>query len=274
MNSSYIFEYLKKRVPAKDIPITWDDTGYTSDSFNTWANDPSFTGWQDEHDTEKQTRVIAQLLNFKRGETLLDLCCGYGRHSLVFAEKHDLTVTGIDISPGLINAAKRFAAEKKLNITFKNKHATEISGSSIFNNVMVIDNSFSLIAPEKTPLVLKKTHQALKPGGGLFLDLDNKPFNNRHGIYATHWSQYPGGIILQEVYFYRDTSIEVCCDINFKKDTNKVDEFIMFKRIYSPEEIKTLLKENGFQVTGIYGGWDLTRLDEKSHKMILTGVKI
>jgi SAM-dependent methyltransferase len=138
---------------------------------------------------------------------------------------------------------------------------------------MIADNSFSLIAPEKAPLVLKKIHQALKPGGGLFLDLDNKPFNNRHGIYATHWHKYSGGFILQEIYFHEDTSVEVCCDIDFKKDANAPDEFIMFKRLYAPEEIKQLLTDNGFKVTGVYGGWDLMPLEEKSRKMIFTAVK-
>lgn len=273
MNINDITEYLTKRLPIQQIPITWDDTGYTSESFNAWANDPSFTGWQDEHDTEKQTGVIARLLNFERGETLLDLCCGYGRHSLTFAEKYGLTVTGIDISPGLINAAKRFAAEKKLNISFKKKHATELSSKSVFNHVMIADNSLSLIAPEKVPLVIKKIHKALKPGGRLFLDLDNKPFNCRHGIYGTHWHKYPNGFVLQEIYFHEDTSIEVCCDMDFKKDARHADEFIMFKRIYALDEIKKLLTDNGFQVTGVYGGWDLTPLKKTSPKMILTGIK-
>ena len=273
MNFNKMCDYLTSRLPIDKIPITWDSMGYTSETFNRWATSPAFSGWQDEHDTEKQTEVIARLLNFQRGETLLDVCCGYGRHSLVFAEKYGLIVTGIDISPGLINAAKRFAAEKKLNITFEKKHATELTGNSDFNSVMIADNSLSLIAPEKAPLVLKKIYKALKPGGRLFLDLDNKPFNCRHGTYATHWHIYPGGLILQEIYFHEDISVEVCCDIDFKQDADTADEFIMFKRIYALDEIKKLLTDNGFKITGVYGGWDLTPLEEKSRKMILTGIK-
>jgi ubiquinone/menaquinone biosynthesis C-methylase UbiE len=273
MNLYDMFEYLNRRMPIQQIPITWDDTGYTSVSFNAWANDPSFSGWQDEHDTEKQTAVIAKLLNIQRGETLLDVCCGYGRHSLTFAEKYGLTVTGIDVSPGLINAAKRFAVEKKLNITFEKKHAAELSGKSVFNIVIIADNSLSLIAPDKAPLVLKKIHKALKNGGRLLLDLDNKPYNCRHGNYITHWHKYTGGLVLQEIYFHEDTSVEVCCDIDFKKDAEAADEFIMFKRIYTQNEIKKLLADNGFKVTGVFGGWDLETLEEKSPKMILIGIK-
>lgn len=273
MKLEIIYDYLDKRTPINEIPITWDDTGYTSESFNAWANDTTFSGWQDEHDTEKQTEVIAGLLNFKRGETLLDVCCGYGRHSLVFAEKYGLNVTGIDISSGLINAAKRFAIEKKLTITFNNKHATELSGNSELNNVIIADNSLSLIAPEKAPLVLKKINRALKPGGRLFLDLDNKPFNCRYGTYASHWNKYSSGLVLQDIYFHEDTSIEVCRDIDFKKDAEKVDEFIMFKRIYALDEIKKLLTNCGFRAGRVYGDWDLSRLTVKSPKMILAALR-
>jgi hypothetical protein len=52
-----------------------------------------------------------------------------------------------------------------------------------------------------------------------------------------------------------------------------MEEFIIFKRIYSQDEIVSLLSSCGFQVEAIYGGWDLSPLEESSPKMLLVGEK-
>ena len=67
--------------------------------------------------------------------------------------------------------------------------------------------------------------------------------------------------------------MEVCRDLIFKRDAEQVQEFIVFKRIYSQNEICDLLSDCGFRVDQVYGGWDLSPLEEDSSKMLLVGVK-
>ncbi len=105
------------------------------------------------------------------------------------------------------------------------------------------------------------------------MDLDNKPFNCRYGVSDTNWCVWPGGVTLGEIYFHEDTSVEVNRDIIFGMDAGQAEEFIIFKRIYSQEEILKLLSSCGFKVDQIYGGWDLVPLDDNSPKMILLCAK-
>ena len=138
---------------------------------------------------------------------------------------------------------------------------------------MIAFNSFSLFSPEDALLVLKGLRRALKPGGWLFLDLDNKTYNCRYGTRDTHWYMYPGDLVLQEIYFHEAISVEVGRDMDFKKDAEEAEEFIILKRIYSRDEITALLTDGGFRVEQVYGDWDLSPLSERSPKMILAGVK-
>lgn len=273
MNINDITEYLTKRLPVQNIPIVWDAKAYTSDSFNTWATGPAFKGWTNDKETEKEAATIAELLKIKRGDTLLDVACGYGRHALVFAGKYGLKVTGTDISSGLITTAKRLAAEKKLDIVYELRHATDLPWSDKFEYAMIAFNTLSLFSPDDAPKVVHSIHRALKQTGRLFIDLDNKPYNCRYGTYTTHWYLWPSGLTFQELYLHEDISTEINRDIIFTKDSEIDETFIIFKRIYTLQEIKKLLKKSGFQVEQVYGDWDLTPLKKTSPKMILTGIK-
>ncbi len=269
MNLNDVFDYLKRRAPVQKIPIQWDAKAYTSEGFNQWAAGLMFKKWAGDKETEDEAKVIAKLLKVKQGNVILDVACGYGRHALELVEKYGLKVTGIDISWGLITAAKRLAGEKELDIKYEVRNATDIPWQNEFDGAMIAFNSFSLFSPEDAKTVLQKMHRALKPGGRLFLDLDNKPYNCLYGTHDSHWYRWPSGLTLQEIYFHEDISTEISRDIVFTKDGRIEDDFIIFKRIYTLREIKSLLADNGFRAGRIYGDWGLSYLTERSPKMIL-----
>ena len=195
------------------------------------------------------------------------------RHALLLAGQYGLKVTGIDLSPGLITTAKRLAEEQGLEIAYEVRNAIDLPCNNEFDWAMIAYNSFSLFSPDNVAAVLQGIHRALRPAGRLFLDLDNKSFNCRYGILDTNWYILPGGLTLQEIYFHENLSVEVCRDFTFKTDVEGAEEFISFKRIYSPDEICDLLSGCGLRVDHIYGGWDLSSLEENSPKMLLVGVK-
>ncbi len=264
-----IYNYLKQLPPIEKIPLDWDCMGYTSQSFDNWISDPNFSGWEGDLPTEKEVEVIAALLDIKRGDSLLDLACGYGRHALLLAECYGIKVTGIDISSSLINVARKRAKEKGIAITYAVKHGKALDSQKEFDYAIIAFNSFSLFSPEDAPVVLQKIHRSLKDNGKLFMDLDNKPFNCRYGDSYRDWKVERNRLNLQEVYFHKDISVEACREFSWDFDSDNIEEFTIFKRIYSKEEICDLLSENGFHIDKIYGGWGLSPLDENSPKMIL-----
>jgi SAM-dependent methyltransferase len=273
MELDYIIDHLAKLPAVKDVPVRWDDTGYTAEFFNSWVTGPAFSGWEGDRPDEEEAAIIARLLEIKRGSSLLDVCCGYGRHSVVFAEKYGQEVTGIDISRGLIDNARERAAARGLKIRYEARHAADMTWKNRFDAAIIANNSFSLFSPEQAPAVLEKINRALKPGGRLFLDIDNQTFNCRYGEYAARWHRWPLGLTLQEVYFHKDISVETNRDISLVKGSDRIHEFIIFKRIYTPGEIKDRLAKSGYRVTHLYGDWDLAPLTDAGPKMLLAAEK-
>lgn len=272
MKIQRLCEYLEKLTPISEISLTWDSMNYTSESFNDWASGSSFNGWEGERSTEDEVSIMAKLLKTKHGDSLLDVACGYGRHALLFASHYGLNVTGIDVSSGLIETARRLAEEQRLKIYYEIRHGRNLVWQDEFDHAMIAFNSFSLFSPEDASAVLTGINKALKKNGRLFMDLDNKPFNCRYGTSYRDWS-ISNGLMLQEVYFHQDISVEVCRDLYCMTEADRIVEFITFKRIYSEEEIRVLLTECGFCIEEIYGDWDLSPLTQNSPKMILVGVK-
>jgi ubiquinone/menaquinone biosynthesis C-methylase UbiE len=273
MELDYIINYLAERPAINEIPVDWDSSSYTSEFFNEWAAGPGFSGWAGDRPDEEEADIMAGLLQIQRDAALLDVCCGYGRHAVVFAKKYGQEVTGIDISRGLITAAKKLAEEKGAKIKFEVKHATDIAWKNKYETAVIANNSFSLIAPEQAQNVLAKIFHALKPGGRLFLDLDNKPFNCRYGDHATRWHYWPLGLTLEEVYFREDLSVETNRDITMVKGSDKLRDFVIFKRIYSLSEVKGRLIKTGFTDIKTFGDWDLSALGDGSRKMLIAAMK-
>jgi D-alanine-D-alanine ligase len=273
MNIKEICNYLENITPIKEIPISWDNMGYVSESFNKHVSSPSFVGWQGDLPTDHEVKIIADLLEIKSGNALLDIACGYGRHSLSFAQNYDLKVTGIDISSGLIETARRHAKEKGLDVHFEARNAKNISWKECFDFAIIVSNSFSLLSPSDTGDILLHICNALKPSGRIFLDLENKYFYSQHNASHRDWEIFRKSIKLQEVYYHKEKSVEVCRDLYVFLDSDEIEEFVIFKRLYSEDEIRHILQNNGFKIKKVFGGWDLSTLHNESSKIIIVAEK-
>ena len=91
----------------------------------------------EEQDTAlapRQVEEAIQLLRIKPPAKILDVCCGYGRHSIEFA-KRGFDVIGVDISEKQIKRAKEIAGNMAISfqvadvreLNFRNKFDVAIN---------------------------------------------------------------------------------------------------------------------------------------------------
>ncbi len=88
------------------------------------------------HVTEQEVDFLLSELNLQKGQHILDIPCGFGRHAIAFS-KNGFPVTGIDISETFIKGLTEKIRSEKLPIKaiqadILNIQLTEtFSGSSV-----------------------------------------------------------------------------------------------------------------------------------------------
>ncbi len=70
-----------------------------------------------EERTNREIDFMIRELELTPSMKILDLACGFGRHANRLAEK-GYNVTGIDITPGFLEIAKKEAKEKGLEVNY------------------------------------------------------------------------------------------------------------------------------------------------------------
>ena len=272
MHLSEVIACLRERVPIEDVPVDWDSTGYVTEDFDAWVRSDDFDGWPGAPDSDAEVAAMVKALGTHEGEALLDIACGYGRHAVRLAAQFGLTVTGIDISGALIDRARATAAAAGVDIAFDTRNALELDAAEAFDHVVIGFCSFSLFSPERAGGLLARVSRALRRGGKLFLDLDNRLDALRRPAADLDWHVTPDELVLQEVYFHADTSIEVCRDLAFGAD--RMRAFHVYKRLYDVAEIGVLLEQAGLRVGQVWGDWELNPYSDDGPQILLVAERL
>jgi SAM-dependent methyltransferase len=122
----------------------------------------------------EQVAQVLALTGVAPGGTVLDLCCGPGRHSVEFA-KHDFKVTGVDRSPFLLERARERAEEAGVSIEWVMEDMRSFRRTGAFDLACNIFTSFGYFEQEDEDLrVLGNLHESLRPGGILVMEMVGK----------------------------------------------------------------------------------------------------
>lgn len=125
--------------------------------------------------------------NFKEGEKVLDVCCGFGRTSVILAEKN-LSVVGVDLVLKLIQSGRK-------NIPAKNKVDFIVGDASqlpfkdrIFDHVICLGRSLDILpSPSQREKTVLEIARVLKKEGSLFIQTANM---RNFGKYGLDWAKH------------------------------------------------------------------------------------
>jgi len=140
------------------------------DGWNLHIKDESWV-----EDTENQVDFIINTLGLTGNERILDMACGFGRHTLSLARR-GYSVLGVDITAEFINDAKSEAQKQSLcNAEFLLSNIRDINFKDEFDVVLnLADGAIGYFETDVENLVIfDKIARALKPGGKHFMDVCN-----------------------------------------------------------------------------------------------------
>lgn len=189
---------------------------------------------------------IFSLLGMEKGETLLDIPCGFGRHSLEFS-RLGLRVTGVDLNPALISEARASASSENLDVVFLEEDMREFRSAGSFDHIVILFNSFGYFRDrEDDSRVLENCFASLKQGGDLLIAIPGREILRRQMKTGSnrHWREEKGVIVLEESTVEDDWN---WISTRWKViDGDARSEWEYGMRIYGEAELVSLLEECGF----------------------------
>jgi ubiquinone/menaquinone biosynthesis C-methylase UbiE len=222
---------------------------------------------RDGKSAQREVKHIVGLMDLKKGQHVLDLGCGQGRHCNALV-KYNLKVWGLDLSMELLNLRQRTRNKwypvlgDMLQLPFK----------QYFNAVLSLFTSFGyFLEGELNRRVLKQVHRVLVENGKVFIDFLNRPnleknmkdiSRNRRGPYT----------VIEKRNFSMDKK-RVQKHVEIRQGTRLIKQYMESVRAYSREELILLLEKTGFNVLQTYGDLAGNEWTEQSPRLVIIAVR-
>lgn len=213
---------------------------------------------------------LLMLSELKPGDSVLDSCCGQGRHSIILADR-GLKVTGVDITEPYLKTAMKRAEEKKLNIEFIKDDILKFVREESFDGATNLYNSLGYFEdPDDDLVYFKNIFKSLKPGGRFIIECTGKEVLARD-FRDCFWYEYEDFKIMVE-YSINLNWTELETRWIFLKEGKETDA-VFRHRIYSALELAQLLSKAGFGTIEFYGDYDGSLYDHKAQRLIAIAKK-
>ncbi|MDR3565869.1 MAG: class I SAM-dependent methyltransferase [Negativicutes bacterium] len=216
--------------------------------------------------TDQEVGFIKKVLNMPDGSELLDLHCGYGRHTIELA-KQGFHVTGVDANQAFLDIARQKAEEEHVPVVFRLCDMRELDYSGQFDAVINMFAAFGYFSDEENAMVLRRVAEALRPGGLFLIDLLNRDWMVRNNL-NRYWRHPSGEYVLSyKVELKQGIVTMKRVLINQVTDTKTQYEFVL--RAYSLPELQSILEKNRLKVRATYGGFDGRIYNADAPRMII-----
>lgn len=216
-----------------------------------------------------------QRLAARLGSRVLELACGTGRLSVPLAAG-GLALTGLDLSPTMLERARRKAAEAGISANFVWGDMCQFNLGQQFDLIFIPINSIChLHTRAEIENCFRCVRQHLAPGGRFVVDVFNPSFSilsrdpNRWyevGEYADTQGQ-PLKLVEQNRY---DPATQInTITWRFERSAGQVVERTLTMRQYFPQELDALLAYNGFEIEHKFGKYGEKEFHAESTQQIL-----
>ena len=119
--------------------------------------------------TEAEIDFLVRTVGLRPGDSVLDVCCGSGRHALELARR-GYRVTGIDVSAEAIAYARQTAADEGLAVDLRVGDMRALPTDVRADLAICMGNAFGYLEHEGTQAFLADLSRVVRPGGALVLD--------------------------------------------------------------------------------------------------------
>ncbi|MFI1700346.1 class I SAM-dependent methyltransferase [Streptomyces bobili] len=222
------------------------------------------------HNLAKTRRTIdfyIRHLGLEPDQTILDLCCAFGRHTRELTQRGYARAVGVDLSPDMLTHATSRDADAGQRPRFVRADVRALPFDNASADAALLLRSFGFLDTSKEDLgVLKEIARVLRPGA--FLGMDHFPPNSATTKVGKRVLE--GATATTTMHTSWDPATNrLNTHMSTRYKDGHVDSFPSSSRLYKPEELGELLAGAGFAVEGQFGGYDGSRLSEDSTRCVV-----
>jgi len=232
-------------------------------------------GFGDSAQTRKEAEFTAEALGLSSDSTLLDICCGFGRHAFEISHLTGCSVAGVDLSDEYLAAAKEKYKSDKIKYVKGDMRDFHVDGK--FDTAVNLFTSFGFFdQDDENEKVIRQANLHLKKDGLFLLDIENK-FNfifNDVLKKEDKWQQLDSGkycLMHNEYDIINEREIFLAKIVEQGKSDVNVGYNI---RLYSLPELKVMLNRNGFDLVSFWGDFDKSAYTIYSRRLITLWKKV
>jgi SAM-dependent methyltransferase len=226
-----------------------------------WSLEIKTMSWV-EHTTE-EVDFIVSALHLRGHERILDLACGFGRHALELARR-GYAVVGVDITPAYIADARATAQRERLAVTFLEGDVRDVAFRDEFDVVLnMADGAIGYFATDEENLRLFDViGRALRVGGKHVMGVCSAAHAQKH-FPKRHWEAGSRSLSLADFEWRADTRRMLYQGrvLRFGETLSPFPDAFPPSddggtRLYTLEELETILRERELRVLAAYGAYD------------------
>jgi SAM-dependent methyltransferase len=219
--------------------------------------------------TETEVANLVKLLEFDHPMDILELACGFGRHTNRLAALGH-RVTGLDLMEGFLDLARKDAVNRGVQVRYQQGDMRQIAYQNEFDRVMMLFTAFGYFEDEDNLRVLKNVKNALRPGGLFVTDSMNRDVFLKN-FQPVHVIEKDGSLMIDRISFDSLNGLMLNQRISIRKGVRKDKPFKV--RIYNPNEFADLLGKAGLEVYAMYGGFDAQPVSADSRRLVVLARK-
>lgn len=198
---------------------------------------------------------------------VLDLCCGFGRHTLALLEL-GLDMVGVDLSGELLAQAGELPGGEALAGRLVRADARAVPfASATFDGLVNLFSSFGYFGPEGDLEVLDEIARLLRPGGRALMDLMNPPLVRANLV--PHSTTERNGARILESRALRQGGRLVTKDVSLTLPSGEERRWREEVRLYETHELAELLAPRGLEITDVDGDFSGAPHDDLAERQIV-----